>query len=377
RKSKKLAKLAAEGTRSLSLFQHLPDHEKEKSTVADLRAKGGDVDAAVISLGLQFSKFQIVGGNARCIATLEVFKKLISEYKTPAGTSLQRHLLTIINKQLDYLSHTRVLATTMKSAAKHIKSAISNVSIDMPDEDAKAQLKTVIDEFIRDRITLADQMIVEQAQEIDKIKDGDLIMVFGRSSVVLDLLVATHEDFQAAGKKFQVVVVDSRPKCEGRKMIRELTTHGIECTYVFLNALSMIMPKVDKVILGASAVMSNGAILGRAGTAMVALAAHERKVPVIVCAETYKFTDVVRLDAFVWNELGDPNELASKSHAKSTLNSDTLANPLSGWKDIATLHLLNLHYDITPADFLTMVICEHAVFPPTSVGTVMRDRTEK
>ena len=61
--------------------------------------------------------------------------QLISEYKTPAGTSLQRHLLTIINKQLDYLSHTRVLATTMKSAAKHIKSAISNVSIETPDED--------------------------------------------------------------------------------------------------------------------------------------------------------------------------------------------------------------------------------------------------
>jgi translation initiation factor eIF-2B subunit delta len=50
--------------------------------------------------------------------------------------------------------------------------------------------------------------------------------------------------------------------------------------------------------------LSNGAMLSRAGTASVALAANEQRVPVLVCCETYKFTDRVQMDSFVWNELG-------------------------------------------------------------------------
>ena len=61
---------------------------------------------------------------------------------------------------------------------------------------------------------------------------------------------------------------------------------------------------MTKVLLGASSVLSNGAVMSRAGTASVAMMAHENKVPVIVCAEAYKFSETVRLDSFVWNEIG-------------------------------------------------------------------------
>ena len=39
--------------------------------------------------------------------------------------------------------------------------------------------------------------------------------------------------------------------------------------------------------------------------AMVAMMAKERGVPVLVCAETYKFSEGVVLDAFGKNELGE------------------------------------------------------------------------
>jgi translation initiation factor eIF-2B subunit delta len=49
---------------------------------------------------------------------------------------------------------------------------------------------------------------------------------------------------------------------------------------------------------------SNGAVFSRAGTALVSMMARERDVPVIVCCETYKFSEGVMLDGFMRNELG-------------------------------------------------------------------------
>jgi translation initiation factor eIF-2B subunit delta len=71
-----------------------------------------------------------------------------------------------------------------------------------------------IDNFIRDRITMADQVITSLG--LQKIQDGDVILTYARSSVVQGLLLAAH----AKGIKFKVIVVDSRPRFEGTLLAR-------------------------------------------------------------------------------------------------------------------------------------------------------------
>ena len=79
---------------------------------------------------------------------------------------------------------------------------------------------------------------------------------------------------------------------------------GISCTYAFLHAVGFVLKDVSKVFLGAHAFMSNGALYSRVGTAMVAMMAKEKNIPVIVCCETYKFAEKVQLDSFVMNDQG-------------------------------------------------------------------------
>ena len=67
---------------------------------------------------------------------------------------------------------------------------------------------------------------------------------------------------------------------------------------------------MTRVLLGASSLLSNGAMLGPAGTAMVAALARALQVPVIVAAESYKCSEKVQLDSIVYNELGHPCEIA-------------------------------------------------------------------
>ena len=64
-----------------------------------------------------------------------------------------------------------------------------------------------------------------------------------------------------------------------------------------------------QVFLGASAVLSNGTVMSRAGSAAVAMMATAFSKPVIICCETYKFHEKVQLDSITANELGDPSVL--------------------------------------------------------------------
>lgn len=46
------------------------------------------------------------------------------------------------------------------------------------------------------------------------------------------------------GQAFRVIVVDSRPRLEGRETLRRLVRKGIHCTYVMINAISYVLPEV-------------------------------------------------------------------------------------------------------------------------------------
>ena len=61
---------------------------------------------------------------------------------------------------------------------------------------------------------------------------------------------------------------------------------------------------------------------------------------------------------------GDPNDLVSINRRQG--------NFLTGWKDIPCLGLLNLVYDVTSPDLVSMVITELGVIPCTSVPVVLR-----
>merc|ERR1719453_490659 len=149
---------------------------------------------------------------------------------------------------------------------------------------------------------------------------------------------------QDEGKTFRVIVVDSRPKFDGRALLARLVAHGIDCGYVMLTALSYVLKDVTKVFLGAAGLLSNGTVMSRLGTAVVAMMAESNDLPVIVCCETYKFCEKVQLDSICSNELGNPDELVATRAREAGGAGDTLAD----WTDIEPLRLLNLVYDITP-----------------------------
>jgi translation initiation factor eIF-2B subunit delta len=197
----------------------------------------------------------------------------------------------------------------------------------------------------------------------EKISNGDVILTFGCSSLIKQTLI---EACRESSIKFRVIVVDSRPDHEGREMLKSLTMLGINCTYVLINAVSFVMPEVTKVLLGAHALLANGYVMSRVGTAQIALVAKSYNVPVLVCCETHKFSERVQTDAFVFNEIGDPNALVMNK------NNREKSEWLKDWETIPHLTPLNLRYDITPPELVTAVVTEVAILPCTSVQVILR-----
>ena len=244
----------------------------------------------------------------------------------------------------------------MGNAIRWLKVVISNVDVSTPESQAKSELCDLIDNYIREKVTVADQVIANKAN--DKIEDGDVIMTFAKSSIVQQTLV----DAFRRGKKFRVIVVDSRPLLEGKNLARALADMGLEVQYSLTYGISHVIRRATKVFLGAHAMMSTG-LYSRIGTALVAMSAKEANVPVIVCCESVKLTERVALDSFVHNEIAPAEELIIQGRNPS---------PLSKWEDVPNLQLLNLMYDLTPAEYISMVITEYGIIPPSSVPVIIR-----
>jgi len=357
--------------KSVPMFGHLPQFERESSLSLNISFSEDDakkVHPSVLALGLKYGDNVVSGGNSRAVAMLLTFKDFIRDYHTPAGKALSRDLDRALKQQIQFLIDCRPHSITMGNSIKHVRHAIANIPPEMNENDAKTRLYSVIDNFISTHVTMAQDEIVHYAKM--KINDGDVILTYGRSHVVEKLLVEAHED----GIKFKVVVVCARTKeDESKELVKSLANHGLECVFVLLTSISYMMGKVTKVFMGAAALLSNGAVLSRSGTAAVAMVAHEMNKPVLFCAETYKFSERVQLDAITNNELGDPDDLILPT---SWVLGKMERSSLSDWRDIPSMKLLNLVYDLTSIEHVTMIITEVGMIPATSVPVIVREQNE-
>ncbi|XP_061367033.1 uncharacterized protein LOC133310153 isoform X2 [Gastrolobium bilobum] len=351
-----------EARNRVELFRHLPQYE-HGSQLPDLEAKFFQLDPlhpAVYKVGLQYLSGDICGGNARCIAMLQAFQEAIKDYIVPPEKTLVRDLTAKISSYVSFLIECRPLSISMGNAIRFLKSRIAKLPLMLSESESRTSLQSDIERFINEKIILANKVIVKNA--VTKIRDGDVLLTYGSSSAVEMILLHAHE----LGKQFRVVVVDSRPKLRGKLMLRRLVEKGLSCTYTHINAVSYIMPEVTRVFLGASSVLSNGTVYSGVGTACVAMVAHAFCVPVLVCCEAYKFHERVQLDSICSNELGDPDVISKVPGREDVSHLDT-------WANTENLQLLNLIYDATPSDYVSIIVTDYGMVPPTSVPVIVRE----
>jgi len=384
----------------------LASHLYPPSRPASLTTASREIHPSVLTLALHLRSLTIAGGTARTLSLLLTLKRVIKAYTTPPSTALSRHLTTHLSHQISFLSSARPLGIAQGNAIRWLKKLISQLDPDLDDADAKKFLCDALDGFMREKVTLAGEVIASQA--CGRIEpEGETILVYGKSSVVeKTLLKAAREE----GKKFRVVVVDSRPMFEGRNLAKGLLRAGMreggelegcEVVYCVISGLADVLEQnsVTKCFLGASGMLGNGSLYSRCGTALVAMMAKQYNVPVVVLGESLKFTAKMAVDSLSLNEVGDADALVEREESQVFTSpappkqeeatgrkgggkrkdageededdkDETHKGLLDSWRDRPNLYLLNLMYDVTPKAYLDMVICELGTLPPGAVPVI-------
>jgi ribose 1,5-bisphosphate isomerase len=187
-----------------------------------------------------------------------------------------------------------------------------------------------------------------------RIQDGDIIMTHCNSHAALSIITTAFEN----GKDISVIATESRPKRQGLLTSRHLNNFGIPTTLIIDSAVRYYMKKIDKVIVGADAIASNGALVNKIGTSQLALAANESRKSFIVAAETFKFSPNT--------VLGNPIEIEERS-------SDEIIDPVL-LADLTYVQVKNPVFDFTPAKYIDMIVTDVGIISPAMAYTIIKEQ---
>lgn len=372
----------------VKFFEHIGQFERGVSLTETILFNKGTLHPLIVRLGLKYSEGVLSGGTARTLALITALKAVIQDYVMPEGKELAREL--DLGPTIGFLKECRQFSEGMNNVIKRLKVLISAIQPGEPEASTREKLRRSLDEFA-DNILQAQRDIAEFAsnkiKDVEDINDGDVILVYGSSSMMLQVfryalgldftypdgftsLSNTSSTYREATyppkvyrkpKNFRVVIIDSGPRYKGKDFLTQCVSIGLRCTYALIPSISYIMPEVTKVFLPTYCVLSNGYVMGKVGFSLIAMIAKAQNVPVLSLCESYKFVERAQTDSFVFNELGDPDDLA---HTQGK------PNVLQGWKNIDLLKLLNLGYDVTPSHMIDAIITEYGLVPCSSVHVI-------
>ena len=342
---------------------------------------------AIIKLGYHYATGTIRGANVRCRAMLECYSTVLQDFvrstnSENCGITVTDWRSTIENSILKpaftyWTENCRSHSVSMGNAFTFLKTAINTFDRDVPLEQIISTLLETIEAYVRERIDYAKAAIAETActkllfRRIEHpLSKTEVLLTYGHSEAVLAVL---SRAISFRKKNLRIIVVDSTPLLEGRKLLQKLqqvaaTTTGstsndrqslVEFTYIHLHAVTYVLPSVSKVLLGAAALQTDGSVTGRIGTAMIALAAHTKNIPVLVCSETHKISNRgIPLESLTQNELfGSINKL----NETNEIGSNEKPNRI------------DLLYDLTPASFVSGIVTELGIVPPSSIAVLLRE----
>lgn len=134
-----------------------------------------------------------------------------------------------------------------------------------------------------------------------------IVMTHCHSSVVTAILIEAKQQ----GKEFKVINTETQPRLQGRKTAKELLDAGIEVLHVVDSAMRWAVNhfEVDLILIGADSITSEGTVLNKIGSRLLALVAHEEHVPFYVASPLLKYNPQTSFGILEKIEMRDPKEI--------------------------------------------------------------------
>ncbi len=295
---------------------------------------------------------EIRGAPAIGVAAALALAATAHKFRGSSITELRKQLL----KAIERLSRTRPTAFNLFWALSRIKSSCLEKGL----EDVSSLKDCVISEALKimHEDIEANMKMGEYGAQL--IEDGDVILTHCNAGALATAGFGTALGVIRAawysGKKIRVIATETRPVLQGARLtVWELKKEGIPVTLITDNMVGYVMSKgmVNKVIVGADRILSDGHVINKIGTYMIALCAKRHGIPFYVAAPTSTIDVETTVDRVVI-EHRDPNEVRYVMGKLITVEDVEVLNPA---------------FDVTPPDLVSAIITEKGViYPPYDIN---------
>ncbi len=139
------------------------------------------------------------------------------------------------------------------------------------------------------------------------VDDDYLIMTHCHSSAVTAILLEARRQ----GKHFNVINTETQPRLQGRQTAKELLAAGIKVYHVVDSAMRWAVNhyEVNLILIGADSVTSEGTVLNKIGSRLLALVAHEEHVPFYVATPLLKYNPQTSFGVIEKIEMRETSEI--------------------------------------------------------------------
>ncbi len=211
---------------------------------------------------------------------------------------------------VDILIDTRSTEPAMKNGLKFIMNKLEKER-----ESCYAEfISDVIEKYksqYYDMVQTAKKRIaIIGARRIPDVDKKFNVMTHCHSSLVTAILL----EAKSQNKNFKVINTETQPRLQGRKTAKKLVDAGIEVTHVVDSAMRWAVRhfEVNLIIIGADSITSEGTIINKIGSRLLALVAHEEHVPFYVASPLLKYNPETNLGILETIEMRDPKEVWEK-----------------------------------------------------------------
>jgi ribose 1,5-bisphosphate isomerase len=290
---------------------------------------------------------EVRGAGRIARAAAEALKSSVQSSSASSPVELYRELVASGKR----LKEARPTAVSLPNSVNYVLTgAAKGLERGLDVASMKRLVVRLCDEFI-ERSLNAVSSIGEIGAK--RIVEGDVVLTHCNSEAAIRVLLSAHRQ----GKKVQVIVTETRPRFQGRITASILNREGMDVTLIPDSACRLYMHEVDKVVVGADAIASNGAVVNKIGTSTIALVAHETRTRFYVAAETYKLSPKTLLGELVEIEHRSKREVVSEKWLKENRG----------------VKVKNPAFDVTPPEYIDLIITEMGVFPPQGIVFLMKE----
>jgi eIF-2B alpha/beta/delta-like uncharacterized protein len=201
-------------------------------------------------------------------------------------------------------------------------------------------------------ISEADALTQESLQAVAQIArygseltaGNDKVLTHSYSSTVMAVLKGAFTKH----RNIEVITTRSGPGHTGERIAQELGHCGIPVTFIDDTAIGLYITTVDKVMVGADRICTDGEVVNGIGTYPLALAARTAGIPFYVFCETLKFDHKLK---------GGGIDLEEKETSE-VVQPERLP---------AEVKVQNPYFDITPLELVTGIVTENGLLEPQEV----------